>query len=175
MIFGFSADDLMSFRTDLSLALASLKGLSASTPSPIFLHNTSGMTLRIDFTVVDSLSCAFHELTLDVPALQTAAFATLQIWAQNLSKRITYLLEQIAPLEIDPNAGEVLIRSTPPDQLPDGTQYYEIMLSQQAGAFVLKRFKSIKGTPGRTQVDLQVTHEVLFKLVDDLEATAPVP
>lgn len=165
----------MSFRNDLSLALASLKGLSSNTPSPMTLHNPGGMTLRIDFTVVDSLSCAFREMTLNVPALQTAAFSTLQTWAQNLSKRITYLLEQIAPLEIDPTAGEVLIRSTPPDQLPDGTQYYEIMLSQQAGAFVLKRFRSIKGTHGRTQVDLQVTHEVLFKLVDDLEATAPVP
>ena len=46
----------MSFRNDLSLALASLKGLSSSTPSPITLHNAGGLTLRIDFTVVDSLS-----------------------------------------------------------------------------------------------------------------------
>jgi len=165
----------MSFRNDLSLALASLKGLSSSSPSPITLHNAAGLTLRIDFTVVDSLSCAFREMTLEVPGLQSAAFSTLETWAKNLSQRITYLLEQIAPLELDPTAGEVLIRSTPPDQLPDGTQYYEIMLSQNAGAFVLKRYKSIKGTPGRSQVDLQVTHEVLFKLVDDLEATAPTP
>ena len=126
-------------------------------------------------TVVDSLSCAFRELTLEVPGLQTAPFTTLETWARNLSQRITYLLEQIGPLELDPNAGQVLIRSTPPDQLPDGTQYYEIMLSQNAGAFVLKRYKAIKGTPGRTQVDLQVTHEVLYKLVDDLEASAPSP
>jgi hypothetical protein len=165
----------MSFRNDLSLALASLKGLSTASPSPITLHNAAGLSLRIDFTVVDSLSCAFREMTLEVPGLQTAPFTTLETWARNLSQRITYLLEQIGPLEIDPNAGEVLIRSTPPDQLPDGTQYYEIMLSQKAGAFVLKRYKSIKGTPGRTQVDLQVTHEVLFKLVDDLEASAPTP
>jgi hypothetical protein len=165
----------MSFRNDLSLALASLKGLSGPSPSPISLHNAAGLKLTIDFTVVDSLSCAFREMTLEVPSLQSAAFATLETWARNLSKRITYLLEQMAPLELDPSAGEVLIRSTPPDQLPDGTQYYEIMLSQQAGAFVLKRYRSIKGTPGRIQVDLQVTHEVLYKLVDDLEATAPTP
>jgi len=163
----------MSFRTDLSLALASLKGVSS--PSPITLHNAAGLTLRIEFTVVDSLSCAFREMTLEVPGLQSAAFATIEAWARNLSQRITYLLEQIGPLEIDPTAGEVLIRSTPPDQLPDGTQYYEIMLSQQAGAFVLKRYKSVKGTPGRTQVDLHVTHQVLDKLVDDLEASAPTP
>jgi hypothetical protein len=165
----------MSFRNDLSLALASLRGHSSQTPSPITLHNPAGMSLRIDFTIVDSLSCAFLEMALEVPALQAAAFATFKTWAENLSKRITYLLEQIGPLEIDPNAGEVLIRSTPPDQLPDGTQFYEIMLSQKGGSFVLRRFRSVKGTPGRTAVEIQITHEVLYKLVDDLEDTIPVP
>ncbi len=165
----------MSFRTDLSLALSSLKGLSSGTATPITVRNAAGLALQIQFTVVDALSCAFSELTLEVPGLQSAAFATLENWARQLSRKITYLLEQIAPLEIDPTAGEVLIRSTPPDQLPDGTQYYEIMLSQRAGAFVLKRFRSTRGTPGRSQVDLMVTHEVLFKLADDLEATAPTP
>lgn len=165
----------MSFRNDLSLALASLRGHSSQNPAPVTLHNPAGMSLRIDFTIVDSLSCAFRELALDVPALNGAAFATFQVWARNLSQRITYLLEQIGPLEFDPNAGQVLIRSTPPDQLPDGAQFYEIMLSQQGGSFVLRRYRSVKGTPGRTAVDIQVTHEVLYKLVDDLEDTIPTP
>jgi hypothetical protein len=165
----------MSFRNDLSLALASLRGLSGTTPSSITLRNAAGLSLRIEFTVVDTLSCAFQELALEVPALQSAAFTALQSWAQNLSRRITYLLEQIGPLEFDPNAGEVLIRSTPPDQLADGTQYYEIMLSQKGGVFLLKRYRSIKGTPGRSPVEIQITHEVLFKLVDDLEDTIPTP
>lgn len=165
----------MSFRNDLSLALASLRGHSSATPAPVTLHNPAGLSLRIDFTIVDSLSCAFRELVLDVPALQSAAFSTFQTWARNLSQRITYLLEQIGPLEIDPHAGQVLIRSTPPDQLPDGAQFYEIMLSQQGGSLALRRYRSIKGTPGRTPVDIQVTHEVLYKLVDDLEDTSPVP
>jgi hypothetical protein len=165
----------MSFRNDLSLALASLRGLSSSTPSAMTLHGPGGLTLRIDFTVVDSLSCAFRELALEVPGLQSAAFSKLEEWARGLSRRITYLLEQIGPLELDPGAGEVLIRSTPPDQLPDGAQYYEIMLSQKGGLFLLRRYRSIKGTPGRTAVDMQVTHEVLFKLVDDLEDTIPTP
>ena len=106
---------------------------------------------------------------------QSAAFSALETWARNLSKRITYLLEQIGPLELDPAAGEVLIRSTPPDQLPDGAQYYEIILSQKGGTFLLNRFRSVKGTPGRSPVDIQVTHEVLHKLVDDLEDTIPTP
>ncbi|MBX3442093.1 MAG: hypothetical protein KF774_06780 [Planctomyces sp.] len=165
----------MSFRNDLSLALASLRGLSSQTPSSIVLRDPAGLTLRIEFTVVDALSCAFQELALEVPALQSAAFDVFKTWAQNLSRRITYLLEQIGPLEFDPANGEVLIRSTPPDQLPDGTQFYEIMLSQQAGTFTLKRYRSVKGTPGRSLVDIQVTHEVLYKLVDDLTDTLPTP
>jgi hypothetical protein len=163
----------MSFRTDLQLALASLQGLAGSTPTSITLHDPSGLKLRIDFTTVDSLSCAFQELALDVPRLNAAAFPVIQQWAQQLSRRINYLLENIGPLEFDPQAGEVLIRSTPPDQLPDGTQYYEITLAQQGGSFLLRRFKSVKGVAGRTPVEIAVTHEVLFKLVDDLVATIP--
>ena len=60
------------------------------------------------------------------------------------------------------------------EKLPDGTQYYEIVLSSQSGGnFALRRFRSTKGQPGRDQVDITVTHEVLLKLADDLVSTLP--
>ena len=75
---------------------------------------------------------------------------------------------------VDPDAGEVLIRSTPPSQLASGTQYFEVILSSKAsGAFSLKRYRSVKGQPGRDPVEITVTHEVLLKLTDDLIATIP--
>lgn len=105
---------------------------------------------------------------------RTPAFDALKKWAENLSQRINYLLENIGPLEYDPTAGQVLIRSTPPDQLPDGTQYYEIVLSSQSGGnFSLRRYKSVKGQPGRDAVEITITHEVLLKLADDLVDTVP--
>jgi hypothetical protein len=132
------------------------------------------LRLQIQLTAVDSMSCSLSELQLFVPALQQAAFDVLRNWADDLAKRITYLLEQIGPLEYDPAAGHVLIRSVKPDSLPDGSQYYEILLSSHSGGnFSLRRYRSTKGQPGRAPVDITVTHEVLLKLVDDLVATAP--
>lgn len=164
----------MALRDDLEQQLLSLHRTGSHMPASLQVSDTSGITVRIDLTQVDSMSCAFSELVLFVPQLQNAAFDVLKQWATDLSRRVSYLLEKIGPLEFDPANQQVLIRSTPPQQLPSGTQYYEIMLSSSgSGAFVLKRFKSVAGQPGRVSVDIQVTHEVLLKLVDDLISTIP--
>ena len=163
----------MSVRPLLMAELARLKGYSSSAPTVVRVSDPTGIQIEIEFTQVDSLACAFRQITVHVPAMNQVAFDVLKRWADALSQRITYLLEQISPLEYDPAAGQVLIRSTRPDQLPQGAQYYEMVLSSHgAGSFTLRRYSSIKGTPGRTPIDLQVTHEVLYKLCDDLIDTA---
>ena len=163
----------MSVRHLLVAELARLRGYSSPTPVSVRVSDRSGIVIEIDFTQVDSLGCAFQQIKVTVPAMSQAAFDVLKRWADALSQRITYLLEQVSPLEYDPAAGQVLIRSTRPDQLPDGTQYYEMILSSHGtGTFSLKRYRSVKGTPGRTPIELQVTHEVLYKLCDDLIDTA---
>ncbi len=161
----------MSLKTDLSHELQRLRGQGAQRVS---LTAPGGVSLSIDFTAIDTLGCTFLEIALDVPALQNSAFDKLKKWAEELSQRITYLLEHLAPLEFDPVAGEVMIRSVPPDTLPDGTQYYEVLLqSHSGGHFSLKRYRSEKGTPGRTQVEMLTSIEVLLKLADDLVDTIP--
>ncbi len=166
----------MSLRPALSAELGRLRGYSSASPVAVHLQGPAGINIAIDLTIVDSLSCAFREITVHVPALQNAAFDALKKWAEALSQRITYLLEQLSPLEYDPQGGQVLIRSTSPDQLPDGTQYYEMILSSQGtGNFSLRRYKSVKGTTGRDPIDMQVTHEALYKLCDDLVDTVTGP
>jgi len=163
----------MSLQPFLASELARLNGLQNGLQT-VRTSGAGGEVLEIDFTAVDSMSCAFEELRLEIPRLKTQGFPALQKWAQTLSQRISYLLENLGPLEFDPTLGQVLIRSVKPDQLPDGTRYYEIMLSASgAGCFSLKRFRTVKGTPGRDPVSIQVTHEVLYKLCDDLLASAP--
>jgi hypothetical protein len=163
----------MGLRDSLNRELASQRGLNVVIPVRSRVVD-NGLTLEIDFLAVDTLGCSFEQLALTVPSLQGAAFDQLKTWADSLSRRITYLLEHIAPLEYDEPAGEVLIRSTPPSQLPDGTQFYEILLqSQSGGRFTLRRYKSIKGQAGRQPAALTMTHEVLLKLADDLVDTIP--
>jgi hypothetical protein len=162
----------MSLSADLQRELTALVGTKS--PTTVTVTDPAGLMLTVELTAVDSMSCSFSGITLFVPSLQQAAFDVLKKWAQALSRRMTYLLENIGPLEFDPAAGEVLIRSTPPSQLSTGTQYFEIILSSHSsGNFSLRRYASVKGQPGRTAVDITVTHEVLLKLTDDLVATIP--
>lgn len=164
----------MSLRNDLSQTLGNMQGFTSAIPQRVTFAGPNGITVMIDFTAIDTMSCSFASLQLTVPSLQNSAFDALKAWAENLTQRINYLLENIAPLELDPDNGQVLIRSSPPDQLPDGTQFYEIMLASQGnGTFTLKRYMSTKGQAGRNVVDITTTHEVLLKLADDLVDTVP--
>lgn len=163
----------MSLRDSLEQELQQLAQQRAA-PATLQVQDTQGVTLRLEVSAIDSMSVEFLELTLFVPALQQSGFTALQQWATDLSQRITYLLENLGPLEFDPQAGEVLIRSNPPGKLTNGSQYYEIILSSVGnGTFSLKRFRSIQGTPGRDHVPIRLTHEVLLRLVDDLLDTIP--
>ena len=164
----------MSLSQELSQELTRLVGLNTTPPTTFTLPTTDGLDMAVDFTVVDSLSCAFRELRIDAPHLAGASFATLKKWAEDLSQRITYLLENLGPLEFDPITQQVLIRSKSPDQRTGGARYYEILLQcQSSGRFCLRRYYSDPAQAGRDQVDLQMTHETLLKLVDDLVATMP--
>ena len=136
------------------------------------LQDSDGLELSIDFTAVDSMSCAFRELRLNVPRLENCELSTIKQWAENLSERITYLLENIGPLEFDPNLNQALIRSTPPQKSNNSIKFYEILLKAVgSGTFSLSRYES--KSQGREQVDMQTTHEQLLKLTDDLVATTP--
>ncbi len=164
----------MSLRDDLDVQLRSLRSSGAAMPATLQVQDTSGLVLRLELTQLDSLSCALSELVLYVPQLKNAAFPLLEQWASELSRRVTYLLETIGPLELDPNNGQILVRSTPPSAYPQGTQYYEILLTTSGnGTFSLKRFRSIAGQAGRVPAEIQVTNEILFRLVDDLLASLP--
>ena len=163
----------MSLRDQVEQQVNSLQQ-SQAVPSTIDASDATGLSLSIEISAIDSMSVEFTEMSIFVPSLQNAAFDKLKQWASDLSSRITYLIENIGPLEFDPAAGQVLIRSTPPAQLASGTEFFEIMLSSQGnGTFTLKRFRSVKGTPGRSAVEMRMTTDILLRLVDDLIATIP--
>ncbi|MEX0703930.1 MAG: hypothetical protein WD069_17655 [Planctomycetales bacterium] len=166
----------MSLSPQLAAELGRLAGNPAATPHTVLLAAPGPVDVAIDFVAVDRLGCALRQLRLRVPALAGCDTDKLTEWAEALSRRVTYLLEGLGPIEIDKNAGQVLVRSNPPDQQPTGSSYYEVLLqSDTSGNFSLRRYQAVKGAPGRTQVDVQVTHEVLLKLVDDLVDTIPAP
>ncbi len=166
----------MSLGDKIAQELQQLVGFNGPGSKIVTLTEPQLAELAVDLMIVDSLSCSFHELRINAPHLVGASVDTLRDWADALSQRITYLLENLGPIEIDTQAGQVLVRSNPPDQQPAGAKYYEVLLqSDTSGNFSLRRFEAEKGAPGRIQVDIQTTHEVLRKLVDDLIDTLPRP
>jgi hypothetical protein len=166
---------------DLTVLLHKLCGLSVSTPQTSTLqaqdprNPADRMEVEFDFVEVDRLSCALKELRLNIPSMSQATPDELRNWADALCKRITYLLESMGPMEFEPDAGKVLIRSTVPTQNAQSRVFYEVLLhANTGGSFSLTRYESLKGQPGRTAVEMKLTHEVLSRLVRDLVETIPV-
>ena len=169
--FSFSKGKAMKAATELANELKQLTGFASAQPKTVNLSDASGVEVSIDFTAIDSMSCSIEEVRLNVPALVDSNMDTVKRWAESLSERVTYLLENIGPLESDAE-GRILIRSTPPNRSETTTRFYEILLqSGGSGNFSLKRYQSEVGDPSRVQVELQFTHEVLIQLVTDLIET----
>lgn len=168
----------MSLSLDLAAALAPLVGQTFVPAKTVAVSDGQGVSVAVDLLSVEMLGVSCEELRLEVPALAAASLDVLKKWAGGLCQRITYLLENLGPLEFDAQANQVLIRSTPPDgaTTPGQTKYYEVLLSSLGGGrFSLRRYQADRGVPGRTAVPLHVTHEQLAKLVNDLVATLPTP
>jgi len=164
----------MSLASELSRELQDLAAVSPPDTSTISVATADGIELSVDVTGVDAMSCSFRELRLLVPALAATGADVLRGWAEEVCRRVTYLLENIGPLEVDEQNQSVLIRSTPPDRREEETLFYEVVLqSRSGGRFSLSRFRSKRDGSAREQVDVQITQETLAKLINDLEASIP--
>jgi hypothetical protein len=153
-----------------------LAGYAGTVPKTVAVSGPAGVDPAVDVTGADSMSCSCRELRMRVPALSGASADVLKKWAEDLCARVTYLLAQLGPLEIDVQGKQALIRSKAPDKRDNSTAFYEILLqSQGAGLFTLRRYRRDSQSTPREQVDLRTTHELLEKLADDLVATIPTP
>jgi hypothetical protein len=162
----------MLLHEQITQSLAGLKGLASDVPKTVGWSAGGGPTVEVDFTAVDSLGCAFRELRLAAEELKDIPFDRLRAWADELCKKVTYLLEHIGPLEADAEAQTVLIRSTPPTRQTDQTTFYEVVV-QAPGRLNLRRYTRAAHQADRQPCDMQTTHEVLVKLVSDIVAAIP--
>jgi hypothetical protein len=162
----------MSLQEQISQSLPSLKGQTFAVPKTVGWSVDGGPTLEIDFTAVESLSCAFRELRLSADELNSAPIAALKAWADRLCQRVTYLLEQIGPIEADSQDNTVLVRSTPPATETPRISFYEMLVNAQ-GTVNLRRYTRDSRNGDRRQVDIQITNEVLQRLVRDIVEALP--
>jgi hypothetical protein len=158
----------MSLTTELKLAL---QGLTlASNRAQSLTCFSDGQHLQIELAALDCLACSFTQLTVTTPKLVGASAKVLKSTAEALSKRLTYLLEPISPIETDSEGCTVQMRSMPPQKEENVTSYYELLVSRD-GRLSLVRYRREPGNP-REAIAANVTREVLVRLVGDLSAAA---
>jgi hypothetical protein len=95
----------------------------------------------------------------------------LRAWGDRLANRVTYLMEPLRVLEVDPVGGEVELRSLAPTQRAGLRAYYEARLNR-AGNLRLARVVFDEAARTRRDELFQMTREVLQRLTDDLVVTA---
>lgn len=86
--------------------------------------------------------------------------------AENLVSKVTYLLENLALVELDSVTLLAQIRSASPYKEIDLLTYYEIIIDSQ-GNLSFGRFQQKKGQP-REPISFKLTEEVFERLIDDL-------
>ncbi|MFQ5770368.1 MAG: hypothetical protein ACE5HX_07525 [bacterium] len=92
---------------------------------------------------------------------------SLKKYADNLIKKVTYLLEDLSIVEEDPVNSKLLIRSAASETEIPTPCYYEIIMTGN-GTISLNRFKILKEQKQRVEVPFNLTNEVLEKLINDV-------
>ena len=128
--------------------------------------NDAPRQLTCDVVERNSLAVSFNQLRLATTELASAGAPELERIGKALAARLTYLMEPIAPIEIDAAACVVQLRSNPPQRDDDGRSYYELMI-RRGGEIALSRYRKENGGQ-RRQITANVTREVLLRLVGDL-------
>ena len=138
---------------------------SGGSGSATVAANHGPRQLTCDIVEQNALAVSFNQLQLATAELASAAAPELERIGKALAARLTYLMEPIAPIEIDAAACTVQLRSSPPQRDDDGRSYYELIV-RRGGEITLTRFRKENGG-ARRQIAATVTREVLLRLVGD--------
>ncbi|MEZ6072719.1 MAG: hypothetical protein R3C10_21265 [Pirellulales bacterium] len=126
-----------------------------------------GRRLSCELAALDKLACSLSHLELTSDELSGVDADGLRRIADRLSARLTYLLEPIAPTELDRDQCVVQLRSVQPSREGEANTYYELMV-RRGGEIALERYSAEPGEP-RTAIPAQLTRQVLNRLVGDFE------
>lgn len=148
------------------LQLLENANVSEEQPQVVAVKTDPGLFEAV-LVAIDSMSCAVTNLSLSTTCLQTASVDQLRILGSELASRIIYLLEPISPIEIDKDGASIQLRSNPPYQDDDGTQYFELLVRRSG--IQLCRYQKVSGQSRRV-ISAQLTREVLGRLASDFVA-----
>jgi hypothetical protein len=158
----------MSLKSKTQSALTNLTPFATGTRE--IAEEEAGERLTATITALDTLALAFDHLTLVSQPLAGASIDELKKVADSLERRLTYLLEPIAPIEVDADGCVVQLRSNPPARDDNGTRYYELLV-RRGGELSLRRYQKQPGGV-RQEIPAHTTREVFLRLVGDMSDVA---
>jgi hypothetical protein len=126
--------------------------------------------LECDMAGVDAIGCSAERFAFRTGRLAGSSLEDLKKIGEDLSRRVTYLLEPIAIIEIDAEGITVQLRSNPPSQDGGVTSYYELNINQDG--MTLHRYEARPGQP-RQATPANFTHETFKRLARDVAAVVP--
>ena len=141
---------------------------AAGTEKRLEIATAGGDRLQCRLIAVDALACSFENFVLLTDKLADATLDEVKKLGEDLSSRLSYLLEPISPIEMDPQGCIVQMRSNPPQKDEEGTSYYELLV-QRGGQISLSRYNKTQGSV-RQLVPASVTREVIQRLAADFVA-----
>ncbi len=126
--------------------------------------------VEIDLTLAGPVGLQFDALRLRVEDGRDRSVADLRAWGDRIAARVTYLMEPLVVHEADAPAATVALRSKAPTAIDDRRAFYEARLSGPA-RLSLVRMAFDETDRRRRPAPIQLTSEVLRRLVDDLVGT----
>jgi len=129
-----------------------------------------GVRLSLDFEEVDKLGLRMRrfQAAMANPA-ETFDLARLRRQAEEIARRVSYLTENIALIEIDQSHGKAQLRSQAPLQEKSGKSYFEILLNGNH-SLSLCRYEISGSASPRQLVAFGTTQEIFERLVNDFVA-----
>ncbi len=127
---------------------------------------------HLELEDADRLGCLARSVLVERTAVRGATGtppAALRLRAEQVTKHLGYLLEDLNIVEIDCGEGVCQIRSSPPAKGEKGICYYELMLEEK-GRADLVRYEKCAGETHLIIRSMNLSLEVLQRLVDDLAA-----
>ncbi len=148
-----------------------LAALALPLSGPVKVQAAQGREqAELELAELDRLAASVARLVVSSTRLAGVELEQLRALGEQLAGRLCYLLEPLRVIECDGEACAVQMRSSQPHRQGEDRYFYELWL-RRGGQMELVRWHTVHGAV-KEPVPMQLTREILLRLVDDLQQAA---
>tara|TARA_B100000029_G_C17444449_1_gene912718 strand:- start:387 stop:872 length:486 start_codon:yes stop_codon:yes gene_type:complete len=137
--------------------------VSESHPQTLTVNHQTDR-FEAELVAIDTMSCRVLTVRVVTQRFCNASSVELRQTADQLASQLIYLLEPIAPIEVDEDHSTVQMRSNPPHRDGKGTEYFELLVSR-TGLSLCRYHQPADGL--RSIIATGLTREIVGRLASD--------